>query len=219
MNAKYIRSFLVGVFVLNLLSSGALADTAASAVQAASGVQATSATPADPKKLMDQADKAMDDEQLDTAMKLYHQAAELNYTPAQVAIGELAYTAQFNEEAVGWFLMAAMQGDLAGQYNLAQMYLTGTGIEKDNLKALYWIRRSAAKNYIPSVEMIAKAYESGGFSGLINVDKDQAKFWNTKALRLRAIQQKEIEDERAKFAASQKKSKEDEAAKKANINK
>lgn len=207
MSARHGQSFWVGIFVaFNLLSSIALADSAA---------PAASVTPADPEKLVAQAEKALDNEDLAVAIKLYAQAAELNYTPAQVSMGEMAVSAQFYEEAVGWFLMAATQGNAAGQYNLAQMYAEGTGIEKDDAKALYWFRHSAAKNYLPAVKLIAGTYRSGGFSGLIKVDLDQAKSWDAKASRLEAIERKAADEKLAALAAAKKKLQE-EAAKKGN---
>ncbi len=203
MSARHSQSFWVGIFVLNLLSSVALADPA------------TSVTPVDPEKLVAQAEKALDHEDLDVAIKLYHQAAELNYTPAQASMGEFAESGGFSEEAVGWFLMAATQGDATGQYDLARMYAAGIGIEKDDAKALYWFRRSAAKNFLPAVKVIAGAYSTGGFSGQIKVDLDQAKSWDAKASRLEAIERKAADEKMAAF----KKSQEEEAAKKANKNK
>lgn len=210
MSARHSQSFLVGIFVvLNLLSSVTLADPVAPVAPV------TSVTPVDPKKLMVQAGQAIDNGELDVAVKLYAQAAEQNYTPAQVAIGELNDSAQYYEEAVGWFLMAATQGDEAGQYDLGQMYLRGNGIEKNETKALYWIKRSASKNYLPAVHLMAGAYRSGGFSGLIKIDLDQAKSWDAKAERLEAIERKIIDEKLAAMKAAQIKLQE-EAAKKAN---
>lgn len=208
MSARYSQVLWVGIFVaLNLLSSVALADPA------------TPVTPVDPKNLVEQAEKALDREEIDNAIKLYTQAAELNYTPAQVYIGEFADSAQFYEEAVGWFLMAASQGDSAGQFNLARMYLAGNGIQKDDAKALYWYKRSANKNFLPAVQVIAAAYHNGGFSGLIKVDPDQAKSWDDKVTRLKAIARKEADEKLAALAAAQKKLQEEAAAKKANKDK
>jgi TPR repeat protein len=208
MSVKHSRSIWVGVFVLNLLSSVALADSATSTVPAAS------VTPADPKKLVEQAEMALDREELDKAADLFHQAAELNYTPAQVALGNLASSAQEPEQAVGWYLMAATQGDAAGQYNLAQAYLTGFGIEMDPTKAVYWMRRSAAKNYLPAAQIIAGAYRVGGFSGVVQVDLDQANSWDAKVLRLQAAERKKIQEREAEHAAILKKMQEEEDAKK-----
>jgi len=201
MSARQVQSFWVGIIVaVNLLYSVAQADPAAS-------------TAADPEKLIAQAQQALDREELDTAVKLYQQAAELNSTTAQVYMGEFANSAQFYEEAVGWFLMAASQGNPAAQFDLAQMYVAGTGIEKDDAKALYWFRRSADKNYLPSVKVVSNAYRLGQYG--LKVDLDKAKSWDAKASRLEAIEQKATAEKMAAYLAEQKKLQE-EAAKKAN---
>lgn len=211
MSAVLSQSYWAGIFVaLSLLSSFALAEPATSAVPAAP------VTAVDPKKLVEQAEAALNDEDLVAAIKLFHQAAELNYIPAQVTMGELAESSQFYEESVGWFLMAAMQGDAAGQYNLARMYGTGLGIEKDHAKALYWMRRSAAKDYLPAASVIATSYRAGGFSGLIKIDLDQAKLWDAKVSRLSAIAEKEAAERRAALTAAKRKLQAEQAAKKAN---
>lgn len=209
MSARHSQTFWVGIFVAwSLLSSAALADPAD---------PAASVTPVDPEKLMAQAEKALDREDINVAMKLYVQAAELNYIPAQVAMGEFADSAQFYEEAVGWFLMAAMQGNAAGQYNLARMYLAGNGIEKDESKALYWFRRSADKKFVPAIEILVGAFQSGLYG--LKVDLDQAKSWDAKASRYRAIERKAADEKLTALAEAKKKLREEEAAKKANKSK
>jgi len=183
MSARNCRSFLVGIIILNLMTSVALADPAPAPA-------AAPVTPADPEKLMAQAEKALDIEDLAAAIKLYTQAAELNYTPAQVAMADFLLTGEFYESALGWYLMAAMQGDADGQYGLAQMYHTGRGITKDEAKALYWYRRAAAQNHLQAIQLIAQAYRVGGFSGQIPVDPDRAKSWGDKALYLESVSKK-----------------------------
>lgn len=218
MSAKHSQSFWVGVFVaLNLLSSVALAAPAAPAAPAAASAPEAPVTPVDPKKLVEQAEKALDSQDLDVALKFYIQAAELNYMPAQVAIGKMADAAQYYEEAVGWFLMAAMQGDAAGQYELGRMYQLGNGIEKDEAKAAYWYRRSAAQDYLPAVKGMAITYQLGGLG--IKADPDKAKSWGAKAKRLEAIERKLIDEKLAAWAAQKKKIEEEEAAKKSSKSK
>lgn len=190
MSAMNNSLFWGGIFVaLWLHSSSALAETAASSV-AASSVVAVPAVPEDPKKLVEQAEQKMDDEDLAAAIFLYDKAAQLNYTPAQVQMGDFAVSGEFFNTAVGWYLTAAMQGDAAGQYHLAQMYQSGRGIEKDDMKALYWYRRSAAQDYVPAIKVIAFAYRKGGFSGQIPIDLDRAKTWDSKAAHLEVVQRK-----------------------------
>lgn len=208
MSAKHIQSFWVGMFIaLNLLASVALAEPDV----AATPKPATQAAPVDPVKLMEQAEKALDRQDLTEAMKFYFQAAEQNYTPAQVAVGKFADSAQYYDAAVGWFLMAAMQGDAEGQYNLARMYESGNGIQKDEAKASYWYRRSAAKNFIPALKVLAGSYRLGSLG--VKIDLEQAKAWEAKALRLEAIERKTLDEKMAKLAEEQKKLREEEAKK------
>ncbi|HEY5139660.1 MAG TPA: tetratricopeptide repeat protein [Methylococcales bacterium] len=214
MSARYSQSYWVGLFVaLNLLST---VTSAAPAISAASAVPVVPAKPVDPIKLVEQAEKALDQEDLVAAMKLYYQAAEQNYLPAQVRMGQFAESSQFYEESVGWYLMAATQGSAEGQANLGRMYMTGNGIEKDDNKALYWVRRAAAQDYLPAVRVMAVSYKVGGFSGKIKPDLDQEKLWNAKVSRLEAIARRAADEKLAELAASAKKLKEDEAAKRAN---
>lgn len=208
MRSRHSQTFWVGIiFALSLLSSFAQAAPEPT----------TPVTPVDPKNLMEQAEKAMDRGDLAIAMNLYVQAAELNYLPAQVSIGELADMSQFYEAAVGWYLMAATQGDAAGQFHLAKMYAAGLGIDKDESKAAYWFRRSAAKNWLPAVRVIASAYQTGGLG--FKVDLEQAKSWDNKASRLEVIERKTADEKLTALAAAKKKLQEEEAAKKINITK
>ena len=142
MRAKHNWSCWLAMLFLTLLPSVVLAETAS----------ATPATPPDPAKIEAAAEQAYNNEDLDIAIPLFHQAAKLNNLRAQVFLGEMAEAAQIYEAAVGWYLTAAMQGDPAAQYNLARMYVSGTGIEKDDAKALYWIKHSADKKQLDAVK-------------------------------------------------------------------
>ncbi len=133
-------------------------------------------------------------------------------------MGGFAESGEFFDTAVGWYLMAAMQGDAAGQFHLAQMYQSGRGIEKDDMKALYWYRRSAAQDFVPAIQVIAFAYRKGGFSGQIQVDLERANTWDRKAVQLEAVQNKAADEamaeKRKAIEEALKKSKEKEEAKK-----
>jgi len=206
MKVRLGRLVWVGIFALTMLPSVALAETAAPAAGSAAPI-----TPSDGEKLYEQATTKLDRDDLSAALILYVQAAELNYIPAQVKLGEFADSSQYYETAVGWFLMAAMQGDAAGQYNLGRMYQSGNGIEKDDAKASYWMRRSAAKNYVAAIKALALGYRIGTLG--LKVDLDQANALDAKAARLDAIETRAINKKLAEFAEAQKKLKE-EAAKK-----
>lgn len=161
------------------------------------------------EKLMALGNQEMDRQELATAIKFYVQAAELNYIPAQVKLGEMADFSQFYETAVGWYLMAAMQGDAAGQFLLGKMYLVGNGIEKDESKAAFWFRRAAAKNYAPAAIIFADAYKTGAMG--LKVDTEQAKIWDERAKVLTEKETREINKKIAESTEAKKKLAEQEA--------
>jgi TPR repeat protein len=151
---------------------------------------------------MAKADEAVTREDATEAAKYYRQAAEQNYIPAQVSLGELLHASQDYEEASGWFIMAAFQGDAAAAFNLGQMYSAGEGVEKSPEKALYWIRFAANKNHLPAVELMVMAYKNGDFG--LPIDLDQAKNWESKLPALRAAQKKIIDEKMAATRAAMK---------------
>lgn len=181
MSKRLSQSFGIGILALIVLSPVAIADPAGDVVRAK---------------------EALKREDITEAAKIFRQAAEQNYAPAQVELGQLMHTTEENEEAVGWFLMAAYQGDAAGAYNLGQMYLVGDGVEKNSEKALYWIKHAAEKNYLPAVEVLANVYQKGGLGQAI--DPDQAKSWESKLPALRAAAQKILDEQFAASAAANK---------------
>jgi TPR repeat protein len=199
MIAKHDWSYWLGILVMAMLPSVALAE-------------ATPATAADANKVEADAEKAYDAEDLDIAIPLFVKAAEMNNLRAQVFLGEMAEASQVYEAAVGWYLTAAMQGDPAAEYALGRMYISGTGIEKDNAKALYWIKHSADKKHLPAVKVMADAYRVGLLG--LQVDPDQAAAWQAKAVRLQAIQRRETDEKLKAFIAEQQKMREQAAAKK-----
>ena len=181
MNKSLSQSFCIATLMLFTTSSIAFADA-----------------------LQDMArgDQAMKGEDIQEAAKYYRLAAEQNYAPAQVAMGELMHSTLENEEAVGWFLMAAYNGDPAGSYDLGQMYVVGEGVEPNPEKALYWIKLAAEKNYIPAIEVMVNAYQKGDLG--LPLDIEQAKIWEAKLPPLKAVENKKINDRLAAAVAAQK---------------
>lgn len=172
----------------------------------------------DPVETFERAERAMDRADINDALFLLRASAFENYTPAQVRLGEYFDYAEFDEDAVGWFLMAAFQGNVSGAFGLAKMYATGEGIDKREDKALFWYRFAAERNHLSSVKVLVSVYKDG----LLGVKKDakEAQFWEDKIPRLLAVQKKEdqlrneqyikqVEEGRAKRKAAR-----EEAAKK-----
>ncbi len=148
------------------------------------------------------AEAALNREDLTDATKLYKKIAEKNHLPAQVATGELMRTAQEYEEAFGWFMMAAYQGDAAAAYYMGQMYSLGEGVEQNLEKALYWTKLAAGKNSLPAQGVLASAYRNGELG--LTVDIEQAKIWETKAAALSAAEQRIIDKKMAASLAARK---------------
>jgi TPR repeat protein len=181
MSTKLSQSFGIGILTLMLLSPVAFADVAGDVAKA---------------------EEALTREDLRDAIKYYKQAAEQNYIPAQVLVGQFMHDSQEYEEAAGWFMTAAVQGDPAGAFNLGQIYAVGEGVEKSPEKALYWIKFSANKNYLPAVEVLAMAYKNGDLG--LPIDLDQAKIWESRLPALRAAAKKAIDEKMAVTKAATK---------------
>jgi hypothetical protein len=157
---------------------------------------------ATPEEDVNKAVKLLDSEDIKEASILLHSAAEQNYTPAQVLLGEFMYGSEDYDEALGWFLTAALQGNAAGQFHLGEMYAFGFGIDKSPEKALFWIKKSADQNYLPAVKLLAENFKiteaneakkpSNRFG--ITQDADQAKYWGDKLPALEKIEAKRLKD-------------------------
>jgi len=136
------------------------------------------------------AERALDRQDLTDAANYLRSAAEQNHIPSQTKLGELLRSAQDDEAAVGWFIMAAFQGDADAAFDLGQMYSLGQGVEKSNIKAAYWTKFAAKKNHFEATRAIALAYRKGHMG--LEIDIEQAKKWEAKIPALEAAKQKEI---------------------------
>ena len=78
--------------------------------------------------------------------------------------------AQDDKLATGWFCIAALNNHEISQYELAQCYLTGRGVERSVSKAVYWLGESAKLGYSPAQVQLGKMYLGG-----IEVEEDESK--------------------------------------------
>ncbi len=134
---------------------------------------------ADPADDLARAEEAYNRDNLSLALELMTNAANQGYTPAQVRLGDILNTSDYDTEAVAWYRKAAELDDPAGAYSLGKMYLRGEGIEKNEEKALYWISQAARKDYVPALRFFANAYQLGELG--LTVDTDKAKRWEDRA--------------------------------------
>ena len=56
--------------------------------------------------------------------------------------------------AVYYYKQAAEKGNMYAQYNLANFYWVGSGVEENKDIAITWFRRSAAQGYKPAVKFL-----------------------------------------------------------------
>jgi len=157
---------------------------------------------ADPEEDFALAESAMDEQDLQQAAIMYRKSAEQNYLPAQTALGELMRISQDGEEAFGWFLMAAYQGDAAAAYSLGQMYANGEGVEKNLAKAVYWTKHAADKNYLAAAKAMAVGYRTGKGGLGLTIDIEQAKMWESRLPGMEQAAQKEAKEKYAALRAA-----------------
>ncbi|MGC2048509.1 MAG: tetratricopeptide repeat protein [Gallionella sp.] len=176
MNAMFKRTFQNGILAFCLASSLALADIAD-----------------DFKRASDLYDKQ---EMVDAAL-IFKKLALQNYLPAQSRLGDLYDYTEAHELAVGWYIMAAFQGDAPGAYGLGRAYVTGFGIKKDPEQALFWYKFSADKGNVNAIKVMENAYRIGNESGLpVKVDLKRAEYWKAKKTPLEEAKKKEDEKNR-----------------------
>ena len=146
--------FQIGfIGVLSLLSFVALADSA---------------------EEYDKANKLISTGGMLDGLVIMRKLALEDYAPAQAVLGEFLDGAEESEEAVGWYMMAANQGNAAGEFGLGSMYLKGLGVEKSPEKALYWITRAFDKGYLNAIRVMASAYRVGPTKSGLPVEIDVA---------------------------------------------
>lgn len=83
----------------------------------------------------------------ENAVRWYGPSANLAYAPALNQMGVVALEQHRNEEAFHWFEKAAKHGLRGGQYNLAQSYKDGIGVEINNVEAYAWLAVAKANGY------------------------------------------------------------------------
>ena len=150
--------------------------------------------------LFERAEEAMAKADVKEALQLSTKAAQRNYMPAQVFLGEYYDYAEFNELAVGWFMTAAFQGHPGGAFGLAKMYAGGEGIEKSDEKALFWFRFAAERNHLAAVTIMEKVYKQGLMGQ--TKDAEKAKYWGDKLPAL--LEEQKKEKARKKYLAEKK---------------
>lgn len=173
--------------------------------------QVVKAAPKKPEKLTpEQEDMARGEEAyrmayLNEAVDYWNKAAKENYAPAQSRLGEaFTYTGEY-DVAVGWYILAANQGNVTAEWGLGNLYLDGKGVKKDMGKAAYWIERAAKKDWLPAVKAMDAAHQRPSnisFLGEASQNAEQAAYWKDKRKVLEAAA---IKAEKARVKSENKK--------------
>ncbi len=95
------------------------------------------------------------------AMPPLRRAADAGHLEAQLLLGFILDWSEENAEAVRYYRMAADSGAPRGQMELARMYLSGEGVDKDPALAREWIEKAQAQGHAPATATIAYAHLNG----------------------------------------------------------
>jgi serine/threonine protein kinase len=151
-------------------------DLTAAVVREKSGVNQKAEDPAQrAKRFYAQGLGKREQGQVQEALSLFRQAADLGDPRAMVAVGEAALegeSQQDKDEALRWFRKAAAAGDTVAMLALGVMYHLGDGIPEDYDLAVSWYQRAAAGGNPSAMYNLGRMYETG--SGVArNVAKAQ----------------------------------------------
>lgn len=112
-----------------------------------------------------------DDEQ---AELWFRRAAEAGHDFSQYALGKLLQSQKRMDEAVSWYEKAVAQGNLWAAYRLGKLYLEGTDIPKDTVKAVEYLTNAAQEGNQYAQYTLGKLYLIGEDMAR---DREQAYRW------------------------------------------
>ncbi|MDX1594501.1 MAG: tetratricopeptide repeat protein [Gammaproteobacteria bacterium] len=110
------------------------------------------------------------------AMAPLRRAADAGHVEAQLLLGFILDWSEENEAAVSYYRMAAETGEPRGQMELARMYLTGEGVDKDPALAREWIEKARAQDHAPAKMQIGYAHLNGAMGYAKDRDKARELF-------------------------------------------
>lgn len=95
------------------------------------------------------------------AMSALRPAAQAGHGPSQALLAFILDRADFPEEALALYRDAAAQGEVEGQAGLANAYLTGRGVAKDEKQAALHFSKAADGGHARAIEAMADAWLKG----------------------------------------------------------
>lgn len=96
-----------------------------------------------------------------TAMGALRPAAAAGHAGAQSLLGYIYEHSGFIAESTRLWQLAAAQGDVEANVGLANAYLTGRGVAKDETLALQHFSKAAAQGHVATIEILATAWING----------------------------------------------------------
>ena len=107
--------------------------------------------------------------------------AQAGHAPSQTLLAFILDGADLADEAARLYQAAAAQDDAEGHAGLANAYLTGRGVAKDEKRAWQHFSKAAELGHAASMEVVASAYAKGQFGQA--VDPGKAQQWRQRAAR------------------------------------
>ena len=103
------------------------------------------------------------------AVRLLTEAATAGIAEAQYLLGTVLYREQKRlPEAIGWIEKSAAQGYATAEYRLGRLMLASPFIEKDEEKALFWLRKAALRGMPLAIKKAASLELFAESESLIN---------------------------------------------------
>jgi TPR repeat protein len=104
------------------------------------------------------------------ATMLCKRAANAGFAPARATLAALFAKAKKHDRAFHWWSLAADQGDIEAQFNIAQAYRLGLGVDKDEKKAFAWLLKAAQGGVAAAQSRIGLAYATGEGAALDSIE-------------------------------------------------
>ncbi len=106
-----------------------------------------------------------------------HLRAESGESAAQYFLGFI-YWADKPQQSFTWFERSAENGCLEAALVVAQAYLDGESVAKDERQAFRWYLQAAEADDSSSIRMVARMYRLG--QG-VDVNTEKARYWSSKS--------------------------------------
>ncbi len=108
------------------------------------------------------------------AMAALRPAADAGHAPSMSLLAFILDRAGFDADALRWYRAATEKDDAEGHAGLANFYLTGRGVAKDEKAAFRHFSKAAEKGHALSIEVVAGAYLGSALAAAAPADDGAA---------------------------------------------